>query len=47
MQYLLKKHFIRKKKIYFTFVDLEKAFNWVSYSVPWWNMMVDYEEVGN
>ena len=29
---------IRKKKIYFTCVDLEKTFDWVPHSVLWWAM---------
>ena len=32
------KHLIRKKKIYFAFVDLEKAFDRVPRSVLWWAM---------
>ena len=32
------KHFIKKKKIYFAFVDLEKAFDRVSRSILWWAM---------
>ena len=32
------KHLIRKKKIYFAFVDLEKAFDWVPRLVLWWAM---------
>ena len=29
---------IIKKKIYFAFVDLEKAFDWVPRSILWWAM---------
>ena len=29
------KHFVRKKKIYFTFIDLEKIFDWAPFSVLW------------
>ena len=32
------KHLLRKKKIYFIFVDLEKAFGRVPPSVIWWAM---------
>ena len=32
------KHLFRKKKIYFAFVDLEKAFDQVPRSVLWWAM---------
>ena len=32
------KHLSRKKKIYFAFVDLEKAFDRVPRSVLWWTM---------
>ena len=32
------KHLFRKKKIYFVFVDLEKAFGRVPHSVLWWAM---------
>ena len=33
------KHLIRKKKIYFAIVDLEKTFDWVPHSVGlWWAM---------
>ena len=32
------KHLIRKKKLYFAFLDLEKTFNRVPCSVLWWAM---------
>ena len=35
LQQMQEKHFIRKKKIYFAFIDYEKAFNWVHHSVIW------------
>ena len=32
------KHIIRKKKIYFAFVDLEKAFDCKPHSIFWWGL---------
>ena len=38
LQQMQEKYLIRKKKIYSTFVDLEKAFNQVPHSILWWAM---------
>ena len=38
LQQMQEKHLIRKKKIYFAFVDLEKAFDQVPCSTLWWTM---------
>ena len=36
LRQMQEKHLIRKKKIYFTFVDLENAFDRIPRSVLWW-----------
>ena len=38
LRQMQEKHLIRKKKIYFAFIDLKNAFNWVHHSVIWWAM---------
>ena len=38
LRQMQEKHLVRKKKIYFTFVDLEKAFDCVPCSTLWWAM---------
>ena len=38
LQQMQEKHLVRKRKIYFIFVDLEKAFDWVPHSIFWWTL---------
>ena len=38
LRQMQEKHLIRKKKMYFAFVDLEKAFDRVPGSILWWAM---------
>ena len=40
LQHMQDRHFIRKKKIHLTFVDLEKTFDWVPHFILWWAMRI-------